>query len=128
MPQYAITFDVDTTAARAAMGNGYTVIYADARNALATCGFTEHPQWSVYHTRAGEDGLRSVMMLPAVLQADAPRFCQYVRRVHVFRMEEWSDVTELITGREPEEVEVTPELEAEQMEAASSSSSSSSGR
>lgn len=39
------------------------------------------------------------MLLQNALRTNAPQFCAYVRRVHVFRMEEWSDVTPLIANR-----------------------------
>lgn len=39
------------------------------------------------------------MKLQNALQNEAPSFCKYVKRVHVFRMEEWSDVTDLIANR-----------------------------
>lgn len=40
--------------------------------------------------------ITAIMQLQNALKNNAPRFCQYVRSVHVFRMEEWSDVTPLI--------------------------------
>ena len=39
------------------------------------------------------------MKLQDTLKKKAPNFCKYAKRIHVFRMEEWSDVTELITGK-----------------------------
>lgn len=39
------------------------------------------------------------MQLQSSLKAGAPNFCKLVRKVNVFRMEEWSDVTELIADR-----------------------------
>ncbi|HCO21762.1 MAG TPA: hypothetical protein DIT97_01335 [Gimesia maris] len=102
MAQYAIAFDLDTAAMRA---NGVsdadrTRIYqTEIPQALAGCGFTAHPQGSLYHTEAEHDPITAIMRLQSSLQNDAPSFCQYVRRVHVFRMEEWSDVTNLIADR-----------------------------
>ncbi|WP_038054544.1 hypothetical protein [Thioalkalivibrio sp. ALJ1] len=103
MAQYAIAFDLDTAAMRA---NGVsdadrTRIYqTEIPDALASCGFTAHPQGSLYHTEAEHDPITAIMRLQSSLQNDAPNFCQYVRRVHVFRMEEWSDVTNLVANRE----------------------------
>jgi hypothetical protein len=37
------------------------------------------------------------MKLQGVLQSQAPNFCQYVREVHVFRMDAWSDVKPLVS-------------------------------
>jgi hypothetical protein len=56
------------------------------------------------------------MRLQGSLRDGAPTFCRYVRRVHVFRMEEWSDVTSLIANRPaagpPEAEEELAEQEA----------------
>lgn len=68
-------------------------------DALASCGFTAHPQGSLYHTEAEQDPITAIMKLQGTLTGQAPNFCRYVRRVHVFRMEEWSDVTALIANR-----------------------------
>lgn len=38
-------------------------------------------------------------MIKDVLTGHAPRFCQFVRWVHAFRMDEWSDVTALLASR-----------------------------
>lgn len=99
MAQYAIAFDLDTSA----MKNGgltqsqITNVYqTEIPNALASCGFTAHPQGSLYHTESEKDPISALMQLQSALKNNAPSFCRYVRRVHVFRMEEWSDVTPLI--------------------------------
>jgi len=102
MAQYAIAFDLDTTAmtgsgmTRAEITNVYQV---EIPSALAGCGFTAHPQGSLYHTESEQNPINAIMQLQSALQTNAPRFCQYVRRVHVFRMEEWSDVTTLISNQ-----------------------------
>ena len=56
------------------------------------------------------------MKLQNALRTQAQTFCQYVRRVHVFRMEEWSDVTEFIANR-PAAGAPTPEEELAEQEA-----------
>ena len=100
MAQYAIAFDLDT---RSMTGAGMTraqitaVYQVEIPQALARCGFTEHPQGSLYHTEEGQDPITAIMKLQQSLQQHAHNFCAYVRRVHVFRMEEWSDVTALIS-------------------------------
>lgn len=102
MAHYAIAFDLDTAAMKK---NGIsdaqrTRIYqTEIPSALAACGFTAHPQGSLYHTEADQDPITALMKLQGTLTAQAPLFCQYARRVHVFRMEEWSDVTTLIANR-----------------------------
>lgn len=102
MAQYAIAFDLDTTAMRNA---GYSqaqitgVYQQEIPSALAKCGFSQHPQGSLYHTSPGQNPITCIMLLQQTLIKQAPSFCKFVKRVHVFRMEEWSDVTHLITGR-----------------------------
>lgn len=102
MAQYAIAFDLDTTAMRAAGLNNAAItrVYqVEIPGALASCGFTAHPQGSLYHTQSEQDPIASLMRLQGALRTQAQNFCNYVRRVHVFRMEEWSDVTALIADR-----------------------------
>jgi virulence-associated protein VapD len=101
MAQYAIAFDLDTAGMRAA---GFTnaqvvgVYQKEIPNALAASGFTAHPQGSLYHTQIEHDPITAIMTLQSTLRTQAPNFCTYVKRVHVFRMEEWSDVTALIAN------------------------------
>ena len=91
------------------------VYQTEIPDALTTCGFTAHPQGSLYHTETNQDPITAVMRLQGSLKTGAPTFCQYVRRVHVFRMEEWSDVTTLIADR-PAAPAPTPEEEIEEQE------------
>lgn len=102
MAQYAIAFDLDTAAMKA---NGVTdsqrtrIYSTEIPRALESCGFTAHPQGSLYHTEAEHDPITAIMKLQSTLKTQAPNFCNYVKRVHVFRLEEWSDVTALIADR-----------------------------
>lgn len=102
MAQYAIAFDLDTAQMRA---NGLTnaqitqTYQTEIPQALAGCGFSAHPQGSLYHTESEQNPITAIMRLQGALTQNAPQFCRYVKRVHVFRMEEWSDVTDLIANR-----------------------------
>lgn len=121
MAQYAIAFDLDTTAmtnAGLSASDRTRVYQREIPEALAACGFTAHPQGSLYHTESNQDPITAIMKLQNALKTQAPTFCQYVRRVHVFRMEEWSDVTELIANR-PAAGPPTPEEELAEQEAIS---------
>jgi virulence-associated protein VapD len=116
MAQYAIAFDMDTKAMTAAgvVGSARTRIYqTEIPDALMACGFTAHPQGSLYHTESDQNPITAIMRLQSTLSSQAPNFCRFVRRVHVFRMEEWSDVTELIT----EQASAAPPTAEEEMEA-----------
>ena len=119
MAQYAIAFDLNTRQMR---DDGFTdadvtrVYQREIPDALRSCGFTAHPQGSLYHTEQEQDPIKAIMRLQSALQTQATSFCQYVRRVHVFRMEEWSDVTDLIANR-PAAGPPTPEEEIAEQEA-----------
>ncbi len=118
MAQYAIAFDLDT---RQMNADGLTnadktnVYQTEIPQALQGCGFTVHLQGSLYATQANQNPIAAIMQLQGVMRADAPRFCRYVRRVHVFRLEDWSDVTEIIADR-PAAAEPTAEEELEEQE------------
>ncbi len=114
MAQYAIAFDMDTKAmVRAGLKRSeITKVYnIEIPDALRKCGFTAHPQGSLYHTELEQDPILAIMKLQQVLQHDAPSFCKFVRRVHVFRMEEWSDVTPLVSTGNPDTGAVTGDEE-----------------
>lgn len=95
MARYAIAFDLDT---KAMADDGVTnsertrIYQTEIPDAFACAGFTQHPQGSVYHTES-LDSLAPVITLKSVLSTMAPNFLRYARAVHVFRMEDWSDVT-----------------------------------
>jgi virulence-associated protein VapD len=121
MAQYAIAFDLDTKGMRASgmtQSQITTVYQSEIPKALATCGFTAHPQGSLYHTEAEQNPITAIMKLQGSLKSGAPTFCRWVRRVHVFRMEEWSDVTSLIAQRDAAEGPPEAEEELEEQEAA----------
>jgi len=102
MAQYVFAFDLDTEQMH---NDGYnireitSVYQTELPDALTRCGFTAHPQDSIYHTENDRDPVAVIMQLQNTLRAHAPQFCLYVRRVHVFRTDEWSDVTLLIANR-----------------------------
>ncbi len=119
MAHYAIAFDMDTAGMRAAglsKAQITRVYQTEIPQALAACGFTAHPQGSLYHTETEQDPITALMKLQGTLQRQAPSFCSHVNRVHVFRMEEWSDVTALIANR-PAVPELTVEEEIDEQDA-----------
>ena len=102
MAKYAIGFDLDTAAMTTAgltPSDRTTIYQREIPAALRACGFTLHLQGSLYATGDDQNPLTAIIRLQQTLQKQAPRFCQFVSRVHVFRMEDWSDVTQLIAGR-----------------------------
>lgn len=100
MAQYAIAFDLDTVAMRTdgITDAQRTAIYqTEIPNTLAAAGFTIHAQGSVYHTE-DSDSLVPIVNLQSILASQAPNFVRYASTVHLFRMEEWSDVTASLKG------------------------------
>ena len=102
MAQYAIAFVISTKTMK---GDGKTqtditdLYQKEIPNALYKAGFQVHPQGSLYHTNVtSEEALKKLMSLQKLLQKHAPVFCKYVRCVHIFRMEEWSDVTDMLAS------------------------------
>jgi virulence-associated protein VapD len=97
MPKYAIAFDLET----AAMKSDYlepseiTQIYQSIPDALRSCGVTDRLQKSLYHVEMKEDHSAAITRLRDALHRLAPDFRHYVSRVHIYRVEEWSDVTAL---------------------------------
>lgn len=118
MAQYAIAFDLDTrqmTADGLVAADRTNIYQTEIPQALQECGFTQHLQGSLYATEVDQNPIAAIMRLQGVLRISAPRFCQYVRRVHVFRLEDWSDVTAII-GYEPAAAEPSPEEELEEQD------------
>ena len=116
--QYAIAFDLNTRQMRddgLSQADITKVYQVEIPTALATCGFTAHPQGSLYHTEADQDPIRALIQLKTTLSTEAPQFCKYVKRVHVFRMEDWSDVTMVVAERSDDGV-VDADDEAEAAE------------
>jgi virulence-associated protein VapD len=100
MAQFAIAFDLDTVRMKAdgLSESDRTRIYqTELPKALSKCGFTEHPQGSLYHTNSEHDPIIAIIQLQSILKTDAPQFCKYVNKIHVFRMDHWSDVTSAIS-------------------------------
>ncbi len=101
MPRYAITFDLDTNAAKDAVGESVLnneIFGTEVKEALAVCGFTEHAEGSVYHTGFLEEdeSLSPIVNLQSAFRQHAPLFCRFVKSIHLFKMEGWSNITALI--------------------------------
>jgi len=101
MSQYAVAFDLKR---KEMQDDGFSesqitqVYQREVPEALAYCGFSVHLQGSIYATDTKEDHnqITSIITLESTLKSKAPNFCQYVNIIHVFRMDEWSDITNLI--------------------------------
>lgn len=94
MSDYAIVFDISTKEMKE---NGHTAsevtkAYNQLSRVAKECGFTEHIQGSVHKTTNG-DGVKSLLKLLA-RKKEIPLFCNYKNRVHFFRCDEYSDITD----------------------------------
>lgn len=100
MVKYAIAFDLDTVAMTddTLDGSEKTQIYQSIPAALRSCGRTVRLQRSLYHVQMKEDPDAAITKLRDALDRLAPGFRWYVNRVHVYRVEEWSDITALFSG------------------------------
>lgn len=114
MAQYAIAFDLSQRKMKDAghSQSDITKVYqVEIPAALNSCGFTGHLQGSVYCTEADNpDSIVALMKLQGALRQMAPTFCRYVSSVHVFRMEEWSDVTPIVADRSAEVPTIEDEM------------------
>jgi virulence-associated protein VapD len=91
--KYGFAFDVDTASMKADGHLDPTFVYKEIAKALAVCGFTEHVQHSLYSTNGEINPITALVALKTTLHDRAPTFCKYADRIHVFRLEEWSDIT-----------------------------------
>ena len=102
MSNYGFAFDLDS---RRMDEDGMsrsekTILYRKVGEALNACGFCGHPQQSFYHTRAN-DAVLSVMTILTSIKRKVPRFAKYVTSAHMFRLEDWSDVTAVFKDQPP---------------------------
>ena len=100
MAQYAIAFDIDTRRMKddGKTDSDITTLYQkELPDALEECGFTVHIQGSVYRTNIESNQLSILVALQSRLRTKAPNFCKYVKVAHIFRIEEQSEITELIS-------------------------------
>lgn len=112
MPMYALSFDLDTVAMDEdgfSKSQKVQVYQQEIPAALKACGFSMHPQGSLYHTELNtDDPLSALVSMRSTLQSLAPNFCMYARNVKVFRMDDWSDVTDVLRLPRPEKASVLP--------------------
>ena len=77
-----------------------TTLYRRVGKALEECGFCGHPQQSFYHTKAN-DAVLSVMTILTSIKDKVPGFAKYLNSAHMFRLEDWSDVTAVFKDQPP---------------------------
>jgi virulence-associated protein VapD len=96
LAKYAIAFDLDNKQMEAdglTKSSIVSVYQREIPTAFKKAGFDGHLQGSIYHTESEQDQIAILIDLKGILQESAPNFCKYANRIHIFRLEDWSDVT-----------------------------------
>ena len=92
---YAITFDLEIAVLKEEYGDLYNNAYFEIRQELGELGF-DWTQGSV-SLYAGEGGLAAVYRAINKL-SNIPWFKNSVRDIRAFKVEDWSDFTEVVKG------------------------------
>jgi virulence-associated protein VapD len=93
---YAIAFDLKIDDLKRAYGEPYNKAYDEVRQELETLGF-EWTQGSVYINSSNENSLTTVYKAINKLSR-IEWFRESVRDIRAFKVEDWSDFTEIVKG------------------------------
>ncbi|WP_301082492.1 MULTISPECIES: virulence protein [Bacteria] len=93
---YAIAFDLKIDTLKKEYGDPYNRAYDEIRQELETLGF-EWTQGSVYINNNEKDSLTTVYKAINKL-SHIEWFRQSVRDIRAFKVEDWSDFTEIVKG------------------------------
>ena len=93
---YAIAFDFKIDDLKQEYGESYNRAYDEIRQELESLGF-EWTQGSVYINNSEKDSLTTVYKAINKLSR-INRFKQSVSEIRAFKVEEWSDFTEVVKG------------------------------
>ena len=95
---YAIAFDLKVEDLKKEYGNPYNRAYDEVRQELESIGF-EWTQGSVYINKSNENSLTTVYKAISRL-SKIEWFRNSVRDIRAFKVEDWSDFTEIVkSGR-----------------------------
>jgi len=94
---YAIAFDMVIADLKASYGDPYNGAYDEICNELNQFGF-ERTQGSVYLYKNGDNGLAVVYKAINRLSS-IDWFRESVRDIRVFKVEDWSDFTDIVKNR-----------------------------
>lgn len=100
MSLWAIGYDLDVGAMKAAgkTESQVTAFYTEVRKCLSTNGFEKFKQLSVYTSDKPNtltNAFKACQALKGVTGADT-----FIKRLHLFRIEDHSDLLPLVSGRE----------------------------
>ena len=93
---YAIAFDLKIDDLRKEYGDPYNGAYDEVRQELESIGF-EWTQGSVYINKGQENNLTTVYKAINKLSSIG-WFKRSVRDIRAFKVEDWSDFTEIVKG------------------------------
>ena len=93
---YAIVFDLEIDDLRKEYGDPYNKAYDEIRQELESIGF-EWTQGSVYISTSEKDSLTTVYKANNKLSS-ITWFKNSVRDIRAFKVEDWSDFTEIVKG------------------------------
>lgn len=93
---YAIVFDLEIDDLRKEYGDPYNNAYDEIRQELESIGF-EWTQGSVYISTSEKDSLTTVYKAINKLSS-ITWFKNSVRDIRAFKVEDWSDFTEIVKG------------------------------
>ena len=91
---YAIAFDLKIDDLKKEYGDPYNRAYDEIRQELESIGF-EWTQGSVYINKSNENSLTTVYKAVKKL-SDIGWFKKSVRDIRAFKVEDWSDFTEIV--------------------------------
>jgi virulence-associated protein VapD len=95
MSNYVVAFDIDTRQMRDdGLEGAITRVYSEVEKLLRSCGFTEKIQGSMYGSN-NDGGINSLIEFIA-RKSEVPLFCTYAKKVHFFRCNDQSDITDKV--------------------------------
>lgn len=94
---YAVSFDMELSKLKEHYGEPYNKAYDEIRILMSDLGF-EWTQGSLYVLRGEENNLTSVYKIINKLSS-VKWFSDAVRDIRAFKVEDWSDFTDIVKNR-----------------------------
>lgn len=94
---YAVSFDMEVSKLKEHYGEPYNKAYDEIRILMSELGF-EWTQGSLYVLRGEENNLTSVYKIINKLSS-VKWFSDAVRDIRAFKVEDWSDFTDIVKNR-----------------------------
>lgn len=93
---YAVSFDMEISKLKEHYGEPYNPAYDEIRKTMDILGFN-WVQWSLYLARENSNSLTTVYKAIDKLK-NIQWFKDSVRDIRAFKVEDWSDFTEIVKG------------------------------